>query len=272
MTAGSRRCLAPRCLSACMPCAGWQPQAGTTGHCTCRPFTTSRRSPATWTLPTCPGAGIPSTPGRCAWPTPTSCSDTIIGSATSARPACRGGRFSTSASIGSCPSFLEDAAADALPPVSWIDPAFTNFNLLGFPVNDDPPPADIKDGQDLVLAAYDALAASPQWDRSLLVIVYDEHGGFYDHVPRRRPPTMTPEPSAATACGCPRSSSRHGSNRAPYRTPCSTTPRSSRRSCCGSAPRLCPSGSRAERSGPDWAWARSTRASGWPTPAISGNS
>jgi phospholipase C len=51
------------------------------------------------------------------------------------------------------------------------------------PVNDDHPPADIKDGQDLVLAVYNALAASPQWDRSLLVIVYDENGGFYDHVP-----------------------------------------------------------------------------------------
>ena len=81
------------------------------------------------------------------------------------------------------PSFLDDAAAGTLPPVSWIDPAFTNFNPLGFPVNDDHPPADIKDGQDLVLAVYDALASSPQWERSLLVIVYDEHGGFYDHVP-----------------------------------------------------------------------------------------
>jgi phospholipase C len=81
------------------------------------------------------------------------------------------------------PSFLEDAARGTLRSVSWIDPAFTNFNPLGFPVNDDHPPADIKDGQDLVLAVYDALAASPQWDRSLLVIVYDEHGGFYDHVP-----------------------------------------------------------------------------------------
>jgi len=80
-------------------------------------------------------------------------------------------------------SFLEDAAAGTLPAVSWIDPAFTNFNPLGFPVNDDHPPADVKDGQDLVLAAYDALAASPLWDRSLLVIVYDENGGFYDHVP-----------------------------------------------------------------------------------------
>jgi phospholipase C len=81
------------------------------------------------------------------------------------------------------PSFVEDAAGGQLPSVSWIDPAFTNFNPLGFPVNDDHPPADIRDGQDLVLAVYDALAASPQWNRSLLVIVYDEHGGFFDHVP-----------------------------------------------------------------------------------------
>jgi phospholipase C len=55
--------------------------------------------------------------------------------------------------------------------------------LLDLTVNDDHPPADIRDGQDLVLAVHIALAASPQWDRSLLVIVYDEHGGFYDHVP-----------------------------------------------------------------------------------------
>ena len=81
------------------------------------------------------------------------------------------------------PSFLEDAETGTLQSVSWIDPAFTNFNPLGFPVNDDHPMADIKDGQDLVLAVYDALASSPKWDRSLLVIVYDEHGGFYDHVP-----------------------------------------------------------------------------------------
>ena len=81
------------------------------------------------------------------------------------------------------PSFLEDAAAGTLRQVSWIDPAFTNFNPLGWPVNDDHPMADVKDGQDLVLAVYDALASSPQWNRCLLVIVYDENGGFYDHVP-----------------------------------------------------------------------------------------
>ena len=80
-------------------------------------------------------------------------------------------------------SFLEDAARGTLPSVSWIDPNFSNFNPIGFQPNDDHAPADIKDGQELVLAVYHALATSPQWEKTLLVIFYDEHGGFYDHVP-----------------------------------------------------------------------------------------
>ena len=81
------------------------------------------------------------------------------------------------------PSFLEDAAHGTLPSVSWIDPNWGNFNPFGFEQNDDHPTADISDGQDLVLAVYHALATSPQWDKTLLVIFYDEHGGFFDHVP-----------------------------------------------------------------------------------------
>jgi hypothetical protein len=68
--------------------------------------------------------------------------------------------------------------------------------LLGrhqFGYFDDHPAADIKDGQDLALAVYDALAASPQWDRSLLIIVYDEHGGFFDHVPPPHAPDDDPD-------------------------------------------------------------------------------
>jgi phospholipase C len=79
-------------------------------------------------------------------------------------------------------SFLEDAARGTLPPVSWIDPNFSNFNPIGFQPNDDHAPADIKDGQELVLAVYHALATSPQWEKTMLVIFYDEHGGFFDHV------------------------------------------------------------------------------------------
>jgi phospholipase C len=80
-------------------------------------------------------------------------------------------------------SFLEDAARGTLPSVSWIDPNFSDFNPIGFQPNDDHAPADIKDGQELVLAVYHALAAGPQWEKTMLVVFYDEHGGFYDHVP-----------------------------------------------------------------------------------------
>jgi phospholipase C len=34
-----------------------------------------------------------------------------------------------------------------------------------------------------VLAIYHALASGPQWEKTLLIIFYDEHGGFFDHVP-----------------------------------------------------------------------------------------
>ncbi len=81
------------------------------------------------------------------------------------------------------PGFLEDAARGTLPSVSWIDPNFSNFNPIGFQPNDDHAPADIKDGQELVLAVYHALATGPQWEKTMLIIFYDEHGGFYDHVP-----------------------------------------------------------------------------------------
>jgi len=80
-------------------------------------------------------------------------------------------------------SFLQDAARGALPSVAWIDPNFSNFNPIGFQPNDDHAPADIKDGQEFVLAVYHALATGPQWEKTLLIIFYDEHGGFFDHVP-----------------------------------------------------------------------------------------
>jgi phospholipase C len=79
-------------------------------------------------------------------------------------------------------SFLEDAARGALPQVAWIDPNFNDINVYGSNSNDDHPPSDIADGQALVLSVYHAITTSPQWDKTLLVITYDEHGGFFDHV------------------------------------------------------------------------------------------
>lgn len=77
--------------------------------------------------------------------------------------------------------FFDDAAGGNLPQFSLIDPQF-----VGGGANDDHPSHDIRLGQALIGSIAAALAQSPQWNRTLFVITYDEHGGFYDHV---APPT-----------------------------------------------------------------------------------
>ena len=84
-------------------------------------------------------------------------------------------------------TFLDDARDDNLPAVSWIDPNFVDFRLFGPPgSNDDHPPSPMMAGQELVLTLLTAVMRSPAWKKSLLVITYDEHGGFYDHVDPRK--------------------------------------------------------------------------------------
>jgi phospholipase C len=75
--------------------------------------------------------------------------------------------------------FFNDAKRGTLPPFSIIDPDFLT--------NDDHPSHDINLGQALMSSIVQAIAKSPQWSRTLLVITYDEHGGFFDHV---APPTV----------------------------------------------------------------------------------
>ncbi len=73
------------------------------------------------------------------------------------------------------PDFLDDAQNGVLPPIVYIDPSFT--------ANDDHPPHHPLLGEQLISAAYTALATSPQWSQCMMVIAYDEAGGFFDHVP-----------------------------------------------------------------------------------------
>lgn len=49
--------------------------------------------------------------------------------------------------------------------------------------NSQHPLDDITRGEKLIKDTYEAIRNSPHWNRSLLIITYDEHGGFYDHVP-----------------------------------------------------------------------------------------
>jgi phospholipase C len=71
--------------------------------------------------------------------------------------------------------FFDDAAAGRLPSVCFVEPAFT--------ANDDHPPHHPVLGQAFLASVYAALAASPQWDSCLMLVTYDEAGGFFDHVP-----------------------------------------------------------------------------------------
>jgi phospholipase C len=80
-------------------------------------------------------------------------------------------------------SFLQRAAKGDLPAVSWIDPNFIDLSFGPEGSNDDHPPSDLRAGQMLVLKVFHAIARSPAWAKTLLIITYDEHGGFYDHVP-----------------------------------------------------------------------------------------
>ncbi|WP_218509571.1 acid phosphatase [Variovorax sp. dw_308] len=74
--------------------------------------------------------------------------------------------------------FLKDMAAGTLPAVSFYKP---QGNL-----NQHPGYANVSDGDAHIAELVGKLQASPQWKNMLIVVTYDENGGFYDHatVPR----------------------------------------------------------------------------------------
>jgi len=80
-------------------------------------------------------------------------------------------------------SFVERAAKGQLPAVSWIDPNFIDLTFGPAGSNDDHPPSDLHAGQKLALELFDAVVQGPSWEKTMVIVTYDEHGGFYDHVP-----------------------------------------------------------------------------------------
>jgi phospholipase C len=92
-------------------------------------------------------------------------------------------------------NFFDDCAAGTLPAVSFVEPRFLGEEL-GI-TNDDHPYADVRNGQAFLNSIYNAVTRSPNWANSVLVINYDEWGGFFDHV---APPTR-PIPDADRAAG-----------------------------------------------------------------------
>lgn len=88
--------------------------------------------------------------------------------------------------------FAKDVAAGTLPSYSWIEP---NYQL--FPT-DNHPPHDVNLGELLLSEVYNTLRANTAlWEKTLLIVTYDEHGGCYDHV--FPPPAEPPEPPAPGA-------------------------------------------------------------------------
>jgi phospholipase C len=79
--------------------------------------------------------------------------------------------------------FFTDAAAGTLPAFSLLDPDYSTQSQEN--------PENIVVGEAMLAQVVAALGASPQWPRTLFVLTYDEHGGYYDHVPP--PPALPPD-------------------------------------------------------------------------------
>ena len=78
--------------------------------------------------------------------------------------------------------FLKAAKDGKLPHVSFVDPNYTAEAELRGLSNDFHAYGDVRAGDEFLAEVHDAIANSPQWDKTVMVINFDEHGGFFDHV------------------------------------------------------------------------------------------
>jgi phospholipase C len=80
-------------------------------------------------------------------------------------------------------NFINDAAAGRLPQFSFVNPDYDAVSQEN--------PQDVQFGDRFLSRVTTALLQSPQWNRTALFVTYDEHGGYYDHVPP--PPAIKPD-------------------------------------------------------------------------------
>jgi phospholipase C len=97
-------------------------------------------------------------------------------------------------------TFWSDARDGTLPSFSWINPRAGINITTGVGCNDQHPDHDVAAGEAYYKDIYEALRSSPSWNDTLMILTYDEHGGFYDHVstPLHVPP---PGDAASMAAG-----------------------------------------------------------------------
>jgi phospholipase C len=85
--------------------------------------------------------------------------------------------------------FHLDAAGGKLPQFTFLDPNYSTTSEEN--------PQDIQLGEQFIASVVNALMRAPTWKRTALFITYDEHGGYYDHVPPPRaikPDNINPIP------------------------------------------------------------------------------
>jgi phospholipase C len=75
--------------------------------------------------------------------------------------------------------FFADAAAGKLPAFSYLEPVWIgNTGTTSYH-----PGEDLVPGEEQLNRIYDALRNGPNWEETLLIVTFDEHGGIFDHVP-----------------------------------------------------------------------------------------
>lgn len=82
--------------------------------------------------------------------------------------------------------FFARCRSGKLPAFSYVDPSYTFTDTgpaSGNQGDDDHPHADLRAGEWFLSTIYDAVTRSPAWPRTLLIVTFDEWGGFFDHVP-----------------------------------------------------------------------------------------
>jgi phospholipase C len=100
-------------------------------------------------------------------------------------------------SIRDLASDFEGEADATRPQVIFLEPEYADSPVhFGFVPNDNHPPEPIGPGEHFIREIYAALINSPRWRRTMLLVVHDEHGGFFDHVPPL--PVTMPIPGIAS--------------------------------------------------------------------------
>ena len=82
--------------------------------------------------------------------------------------------------VSTYPQFLAAAAAGKLPQVSFVEPRFVG-DAIGIGGSDHPY-SDIREGDAFLSRTFRAVAGGADWPGTVFIVIYDEWGGFFDHV------------------------------------------------------------------------------------------